>query len=164
MSKSDLVATRMPGVQTPHCKAAYSMNFCCKGCRLSPSAIPSTVEIDLPSASAPKTRQEHTSRSSKVTEQAPQSPVPQPSLAPVRCNLSRRQSSKVSRGSHRNSTSSPFTVVLTWILLMTCSLPVDRQFWRRAVPAPPPHWCGTLWCRVYHQSDRMPREPRQPVL
>ena len=101
------VATKIPGVQMPHWSAAYSMNFCCNGCRVSPSAIPSTVPIDFPSTSTPKTRQEHTSRPSSVTEHAPQSPVPQPSFEPVRFNLSLSASNNVSRGSHRNSTSSP---------------------------------------------------------
>jgi hypothetical protein len=37
----------------------------------------------LASASAASIRQEQTRRSSRMIEQAPQSPVPQPSLAPV---------------------------------------------------------------------------------
>ncbi len=49
--------------------------------------MPSMVSTSAPSASAPSTRQEQTSRPSSVTLQAPQSPVPQPSLAPVRPRL-----------------------------------------------------------------------------
>ena len=39
--------------------------------------------ISAPCTSAPSTRQEQTNRPFTVTEQAPQSPVPQPSFAPV---------------------------------------------------------------------------------
>ena len=63
---------------------------------VSPSAMPSIVSISWPPASAPSTRQEQTSRPSSVTEQAPQSPVPQPSLLPVRPSRSRRTSSSAS--------------------------------------------------------------------
>ena len=74
--------------------------------------MPSMVAIDLPSASTPSIRQEQTSRSSTVTLQAPQSPVEQPSLVPVRPSWSRKQSSSVSSVSHRNSTGSPLTVAV----------------------------------------------------
>jgi hypothetical protein len=50
---------------------------------------------------------------STITVQAPQSPVPQPSLVPLSINSSRRMSSKVCCASHRNSHSSPLTVVVT---------------------------------------------------
>ena len=49
--------------------------------------MPSMVPIDLPLASTPSIRHEHTSRPSTVTLQAPQSPVAQPSLVPVRPEL-----------------------------------------------------------------------------
>ena len=63
--------------------------------------------IDRPCASAASTRHEATSRPSSSTEQAPQSPVAQPSFVPVRPRLSRSASSSVSLGSQRNSTGSP---------------------------------------------------------
>ena len=71
------------------------------GCSFSPLAMPSMVPILRPSASAPSTRQEQTRRPSTVTLQAPQSPVPQPSLAPVRPRRSRSTSSSVSSASQR---------------------------------------------------------------
>ena len=74
--------------------------------------MPSIVLISELSASAPKTRQEHTNFPSKVILQAPQSPVPQPSFVPVKCNLSLRISRSVSSGSQRNSILSPLIFVL----------------------------------------------------
>ena len=81
--------------------------------QLSPLAMPSMVLIAAPSASAPSTRQEQTSRPSSMTLQAPQSPVPQPSFAPVRPRRSRSTSSSVSSASQRYSTASPLIVVVT---------------------------------------------------
>ena len=55
----------------------------------SPFATPSIVVIVRPSASAASTRHDGTRRPSSMTEQAPQSPVVQPSLVPVRPSSSR---------------------------------------------------------------------------
>ena len=85
------------------------------------------VPIDLPLASTPSIRQEQTSRPSTVTLQAPQSPVEQPSLVPVRPNWSRRASSRVSCGSHRNSTGSPLTVAVIVVLRHQPFLARSRQ-------------------------------------
>ena len=49
-------------------------------------------------------------RPSTRTVQAPQSPVPQPSLVPVRLRSSRSTSFKVRQGSTDRETSSPFTI------------------------------------------------------
>ncbi len=54
--------------------------------------MPSMVSMLWPSASAPSTRQAHTSRPSSITLQAPQSPDAQPSLLPVSCSSSRSTS------------------------------------------------------------------------
>ena len=51
--------------------------------------------------------------------QAPQLPLLQPSLAPVSRRLSRSTSSRLCRGSQRNSAVSPLTVVVTWAFLDT---------------------------------------------
>ena len=85
-------------MQTPHCKAAPSRNVCCSGCRWSPSTPsaedrPSTVSRSRPWASGANTRHAQVTLPSIRTEQAPQSPVPQPSLAPVSPSSSRRASS-----------------------------------------------------------------------
>src|SRR5262245_36606046 len=64
------------------------------------------------------TQQEFTSRPSTMTLQAPQLPLLQPSLAPVRRSSSRSTSSKLCRGSHRNSVSVPLIVEWTWIFFM----------------------------------------------
>src|SRR6516162_1042212 len=117
-----------PGVQNPHCNAACSRNFCCTGCSLSPSAMPSTVVILRPSASAPSIRHEHTILPSQITVQAPQSPELQPSLLPVRLSSSRSTSSNVCRGSQRNSTGSPLMTVVTWVLAMAGLLALGGAF------------------------------------
>src|SRR5258708_19556428 len=83
------------------------------------------VVTSCPSISAPSTKHELTSRPSSSTLHAPQLPSLQPSLVPVRLSTSRRHSSRLCRGSHRNSTSSPLRRVATRIfsgLLATASL------------------------------------------
>src|SRR5690349_8245064 len=117
-----------PGVQKPHCRAACSRNFCCTGWSLSPCAMPSTVVILWPSASAPSIRHEQTILPSQITVQAPQSPELQPSLLPVRFSSSRSTSSKVCCGSQRNSTGSPLMVVDTWVLAMESLLALGGAF------------------------------------
>ena len=94
--------------------------------QLSPCAMPSMVSMRRPSASAPSTRHEQTRRPSTMTLQAPQSPVPQPSLAPVSPRRSRSTSSSVSSGWQRNSTSSPLIVVETATPAITC-LPLGHS-------------------------------------
>src|SRR5438132_13347075 len=64
-----------------------------------------------PSISAAITQHELTRRPSRITEQAPQLPLLQPSFAPVRPMRSRRASRRLSRSSARNSVSSPLMVV-----------------------------------------------------
>src|SRR6516165_8485744 len=117
-----------PGVQNPHCSAACSRNFCCTGCSLSPWAMPSTVVMPRPSASAPSIRHEQTILPSQMTVQAPQSPELQPSLLPVRLSSSRSTSSKVCCGSQRNSTGSPLMMVDTWVLAMGGLLALSGAF------------------------------------
>src|SRR5713226_7042577 len=99
----------------PHCNAACSRNFCCSTCRPLGPARPSIVLIFLPCASTASIRHEQADRPSTITVQAPQSPVRQPSLLPVSSSSSRRTSSRLSRGSQRNSTVSPLSVVSTTV-------------------------------------------------
>ena len=128
-------AIRNPGVQKPHCKAACSRNFACNGCSLSPVAMPSMVSMRWPVASAPSTRHEHTNRPSRMTLHAPQSPVPQPSLAPMSPRWSRSTSSSVSSNWHRYSTSSPLIVVETAMPDITFLLPAHGRSRQRASPS-----------------------------
>ena len=65
--------------------------------------MPSIVSTEELLASAANTKQEQTNLPLKITLQAPQSPVPQPSLLPVRFRRSLRESNSVSSGSHKNS-------------------------------------------------------------
>src|SRR5712691_7557435 len=112
-----------PGVQIPHCKAACSRNFCCKGCSLDGVASPSIVATSLPAVSTARTRQESTRTPSSKTLQAPQLPLLQPSLVPVSPRSSRRTSNRLCRGSQRKSTSSPLIRVWMCTLGMTHRLP-----------------------------------------
>src|SRR4051794_26885021 len=80
--------------------------------------MPSMVPISAPSASTARTRQAQTRRPSTVTLQAPQSPVPQPSLVPVRPSVLRSTSSRLLPGSARNSTGSWLMLVVMWVLDM----------------------------------------------
>ena len=62
-------------------------------------------------------------RPSRITVQAPQLPSLQPSLVPVRPRMSRRHSSRLWRGSQRNSTASPLMVVRTRTLSCMAIVP-----------------------------------------
>src|SRR4051812_41128643 len=102
----------MPGMQNPHCGTPCFTNAACTGCS-EPSeadASPSTVRTLLPRACIASTRQLATGLPSMWTVQAPQSPVPHPSLAPVRPAVSRTVSSRVWYGWTRSSVSSPLSV------------------------------------------------------
>ena len=72
--------------------------------------MPSMVVMLLPAAWMAGTRQEVTSRPSMMTEQAPHSPSPQPSLVPVRRRSFRMMSISRVIGSTSAERSSPFTV------------------------------------------------------
>ena len=126
-SNKDLVATMNPGVHTPHCKAACLRNSSWIGCSPSRGAMPSTVVMDLPSASTASTRHELTSTPSMITLHAPQLPLLHASFVPVRPSASRKTSSKLCRGSHRNSTGSPLMVVWTGTFIAnSLTLPIMR--------------------------------------
>src|SRR5262245_52350904 len=67
-----------------------------------------------------------------ITVQAPQLPLLQPSLAPVRRRFSRNTSRRLCRGSQRNSAASPLTVVETWSFFEAIVILVSRdQTWSR---------------------------------
>ena len=73
-----------PGVQIPHCSGGVLEEFLLQRVQPVRRAMPSMVVMDLPSASTASTRQELTSTPSRMTLHAPQLPLLQPSLAPVR--------------------------------------------------------------------------------
>src|SRR3984957_4990931 len=103
----------------PHCKLACSRNLFCKTWRTPLVASPSTVSIFLPCASTPSIRHESIARPSTITMHAPQPPVRHPSLEPVSSSTSRKVSSRLCRGSHRNSTVSPLIVASTKVFFIT---------------------------------------------
>ena len=126
-------------MQIPHCNAMCSTNLRCKGCNSSPFAMPSIVSILLPWASTPSTKHEQTRTPSTVTLQAPQSPVPQPSLLPVKCNSSRKTSSNVSLGSHKKSTSSLLIVEVIWTFFIILVLSFGHVPMQSLLPCVPKH-------------------------
>src|SRR4030095_1609871 len=67
------------------------------------------VSIFLPAQPTARVKQELTRRTSMMTLQAPQTPMLQPSLVPVRPRLSRRTCSKSRFASTSTSCSWPFT-------------------------------------------------------
>src|SRR4029078_5530122 len=77
------------------------------------------VSIFAPSASAARTTQLLTGTSFMMTVQAPQLPLLQPSLAPVRRSESRSASRRLCRGSQRNSAGWPLMVAVIWSFLGT---------------------------------------------
>src|SRR5262245_1093129 len=159
-SSSALLATRKPGVQTPHWSAACSRNFCCSGWSFSPLARPSIVSMRRPPTSQPSTRQEQTRRPSSVTLQAPQSPEAQPSLLPVRFRVSRRTSRRVSSVSQRNSTASPFTVVSIWCLAISSSSLGPVRSGPLGASARRPRRCETRPFPACRRSGGTPPAPR----
>src|ERR1700690_1222305 len=75
-----------------------------------PGVTPSMVMTGVPAACAANIRQERTVTPSNSTVQAPHTPCSQPACAPLRSSRSRRQSSKVVRGSTSISCSVPLTL------------------------------------------------------
>src|SRR5919204_144165 len=113
-SRSSAVALiSMPGVQYPHCSAWWSLKACWRGLS-SPSPSPSTVSIDDPSAWTARSMQLFTSVPSRMTLQAPQLPVSQPTWEPVRSRSSRIR--WISR--RRGSTSRSYLVPLTSTVIL----------------------------------------------
>src|SRR5271157_2037492 len=109
-SRKCVVATMNPGVQKPHCWASWSTNACITGVSASPSAKPSMVVIFFPCASIASTAQAYTVLPSINIVQAPQTPRSHTRFAPVRLKLSRKASSRVTRGSSCARSFLPFTV------------------------------------------------------
>src|SRR5271156_3647682 len=156
----------------PHCRLAFSRNLFCKTWSTPLVASPSTVEMFLPCASTPSIRHESTARPSTITVHAPQSPVRHPSFEPVSSSTSRKVSSRLWRGSHRNSTVSPLIVASTrvfFIALCRRCLSCDSGFLRAlgcdCENASRQHG-GNVNAKIYgppHVADRLPNfPPRKP--
>src|SRR5258708_12506238 len=73
------------------------------------------VVMSYPSACTANIRQERTGAPSRSTVQAPHTPCSQPACAPVSSRRSRRQSSRLMRGSTSSAHVSPLTVKSTRI-------------------------------------------------
>ena len=116
-----------PGVQNPHCRPCSFMNPCWTGSSFPPTSRPSTVRISRPSAIAASTVQLFTGSPSIHSTQAPQFDVSHPQWVPVRSRWSRRKCTRSSRGSTSREISSPFTVIVTFIVMLL-----------RLGPGPPP--------------------------
>ncbi|OPZ77026.1 MAG: hypothetical protein BWY79_01348 [Actinobacteria bacterium ADurb.Bin444] len=90
--------TTNPGVQKPHWIAPLATKASWRGVSPPSADNPSMVVISRFSTSPTNTRHELRGWPSMRTIQAPHSPSPHPSLAPVRPRRSRRQNSRVSPG------------------------------------------------------------------
>ena len=117
-----------PGEQKPHWAPPYVIQACCSGCRCCGVPMPSMVMISLNSA----TRfiflvQARTTSPFRITEQAPQTPVPQPILTPV-SPIRRRTTARVSSsGSHVTNLLTPLMLKLSLASLMLSSLCLDAE-------------------------------------
>ena len=89
------------------------MKAACKGASRPSLARPSTVVMASPSCMIARVRQALIRRPSTSTVQAPHWPWSQPFLVPVRPRVSRRASSKVTRGSRPSSWRLPLTTRTT---------------------------------------------------
>src|ERR1035441_1188525 len=111
--------TSRPGVEKPHCTAPASRNACCKGCRSSPLARPSTVTMLRPCAWPASTRQAQTARPSRYTVHDPHSPCSHAFFDPGRPIRSRSTNSRFSPSQTSSTvTLSPLTVA---VIRMTVS-------------------------------------------
>jgi hypothetical protein len=99
-----------PGVQNPHWKPKLSMNACCSGCKVSPSARPSMVTTSAPSACTASMRHERTGSPFTSTVHAPHTPCSHPRWVPVSSSFSRRKSASDVRTSAAAERDAPFTV------------------------------------------------------
>ena len=115
-SSSTAAEQRIPGVQNPHWAAPCRSNASCNGWGPSTSAKPSTVTMACPSASKTGVIHDSVGRPSRITVQAPQSPLSQPCLEPVRPSPYRKASKRVKCIGTPTSLRSPLTVSLTiWV-------------------------------------------------
>src|SRR5216684_6855227 len=96
-----------PDVQYPHWYPSKATKAACIGCSASGAPRPSIVVISSPSCIRARLRQELTRRPFTCTVHAPHCPWSQPFLVPVRPTVSRRQSSRVVRGSTETRCSWP---------------------------------------------------------
>ena len=114
-SKRALALMMNPGVQNPHWSAWFSRTASCTGSSFPSQPTPSMVTTFRPSTAGAGTRQAVTALPSIITVQAPHSPIPQPSLVPVR----RRSSLSISKSLWWGFTSTwqgfPFNVKLIFI-------------------------------------------------
>ena len=114
VSIPDTVAlAQLPGVQLPHCAAPCSRNASCSASSAPRSRAasdkPSTVRTIRPSTWQIGTRQASTTWPSRITEQAPHSPSPQPSFVPVSPRSSRSTSRRRRMPGTSTSAGAPLT-------------------------------------------------------
>ena len=103
-------------MQKPHCGTPWRDERVLHRVQRAALASPSIVRTSRPRACIASTRQLATGLPSRCTVHAPQSPVPQPSLGPVRPSTSRTASSSVSYGWTSTSAGSPLIVQFSSML------------------------------------------------
>src|SRR5215475_12927578 len=92
-----------------------------------PGATPSMVVMAYPSACTASIRQERAGTPSMSTVQAPHTPCSQPACAPVSNKRSRRQSSRLMRGSTSTVRVSPLTVNSTRMRALSGSIGIGDR-------------------------------------
>src|SRR3990167_6355920 len=113
------------------------------------------VTISAPSSSPERMRQEFTGLPLSRTVQAPQSPVPQPSLVPVRPISSRSRSKRRRCAGISRDMLLPFNVILIFFFMLT-SIP-------SLSPLRPRNWAGTLGRSVEQGAFGHSPDHRPPV-
>ena len=113
--------TMKPGTQKPHCTAPQFIHATCNGCRCCGVPIPSMVVIlEYSSTWLIFLVQERITCPFRMMEHEPQTPVPHPTLTPVR-PIRRRTSDSLSfSGSHINIRSTPlmFNIIFLNFMLL----------------------------------------------
>src|SRR6516162_3002101 len=113
----------MPGVQKPHCRPCSSLNPSCNGCSCPSFISPSTVSTSSPSACTANMVHDFTVLPLRITVQAPQLLVSQPTCVPVKPRTSRMKCTSNNLGSTAASRSRPLILILIDSFLAISHLP-----------------------------------------
>src|SRR5688572_29143143 len=120
-----------PGWQKPHCGTSRSIQACCIGCSVSPSASPSIVVISSDSEMSPTVTEYGLKALPLMWDvQALQTLIPQPYLGPVIPSRSRITQSRRTSSSVSTETRSPLSVKV-WVGMACSSVGVLQAVGRR---------------------------------
>ncbi len=132
-----------PGLQNPHWAPPCTVQAICRACRLSGVPMPSMVVTRAPSSTRViLVMQARTTLPSRITEQQPHCPWPQPTLVPVSFSCSRRTSESIVSGSAMTVLGSPlmWSVFLIIDGLLPVCLPGEVMNEIDSLYLPNPQW------------------------